>query len=64
VQTISGPIVGAIVYAGLHEHLTRVVEQWRFVLGLSIVVLVLAFPQGIAGFAQHLWSRRRGEEAA
>jgi branched-chain amino acid transport system permease protein len=64
VRTISGPIVGAIVYAGLHEHLTRVVEQWRFVLGLSIVVLVLAFPQGIAGFVQHLWARRRGEEAA
>jgi branched-chain amino acid transport system permease protein len=63
VQTISGPIVGAVVYAGLHEHLTRAVEQWRFVLGLSIVLLVLAFPQGIAGFVQHLWSRRRGETA-
>jgi branched-chain amino acid transport system permease protein len=64
VQTISGPIVGAVVYAGLHEQLTRGIEQWRFVLGLSIVVLVLAFPQGVAGFVQHHWARRRGEEGA
>ena len=63
VQTISGPIVGALVYAGLHEQLTRVTDQWRLVLGLAIVVLVLAFPQGIAGFVQSLWSRRTREAA-
>ncbi len=64
VQTISGPIVGAIVYAGLHEQLTRITDLWRLVLGLAIVVLVLAFPQGVAGFAQSLWSRRTREAAA
>jgi branched-chain amino acid transport system permease protein len=64
VQTISGPIVGAIVYAGLHEQLTRMTDLWRLVLGAAIVVLVLAFPQGIAGFAQSLWSRRSREAVA
>jgi branched-chain amino acid transport system permease protein len=63
VQTISGPIVGAVVYAGLHEQLTRISDLWRLVLGASIIVLVLAFPQGIAGFVQSLWARRRGEAA-
>lgn len=61
VQTVSGPIVGAVIYAGLHEHLVRVTEYWRLVLGLVIVVLVLAFPQGLAGFAAQRWESRRGE---
>jgi branched-chain amino acid transport system permease protein len=37
--------------------------MWRLVLGGAIIVLVLAFPQGVAGFAQSLWTRRRGEAA-
>lgn len=61
VQTVSGPIVGAIVYAGLHEQLTRLTDYWRLVLGLAIVALVLAFPQGLAGFAQRRWERRGAE---
>jgi branched-chain amino acid transport system permease protein len=51
VQTISGPLIGAAVYMGLHEQLVRATELWRLVLGLAIIALVLAFPQGIAGFA-------------
>jgi len=63
VQTISGPIVGAIVYAGLHEQLSRLTDYWRLILGLAIIVLVLAFPQGIAGAAQRWWYRGKGEVA-
>ena len=61
VQTVSGPIVGAIAYVGLHEQLVRFTELWRLFLGLIIVGLVLAFPQGLAGAAQNLWQRRTGE---
>ncbi len=50
VHTVSGPIIGAVVFAGLEEQLLRWTEYWRSVLGAIIVVLVLAFPQGIAGF--------------
>jgi branched-chain amino acid transport system permease protein len=63
VQTLSGPIIGAVVYAGLHEQLTRLTDLWRLVLGAAIIALVLAFPQGVAGFAQALWTRRKGEAA-
>jgi branched-chain amino acid transport system permease protein len=59
VETVSGPIVGAVVYGALHEQLTRVTEYWRLVLGLAIILLVLAFPQGIAGFVQQVWRSRR-----
>jgi branched-chain amino acid transport system permease protein len=49
-QTLAGPIVGAVAYHALTVELTRTTEHWRLALGLAIVLLVLAFPQGIAGF--------------
>jgi branched-chain amino acid transport system permease protein len=59
VETLAGPVVGAVVFHGLNEQLSRFTEYWRAVLGLVIVGLVLAFPQGIAGFVQERWERRR-----
>ncbi|MBI3709074.1 MAG: ABC transporter permease [Proteobacteria bacterium] len=65
VQTISGPIIGAALLAGLEEQLIRATAYWRVVLGLVIIGLVLAFPQGIAGFIAAQWERRSpGREAA
>lgn len=61
VQTVSGPIIGAFTYAGLNEQLVKLSAYWRFVLGLSIVLLVVAFPRGIAGTALALFDRRRTE---
>jgi branched-chain amino acid transport system permease protein len=49
VQTVSGPIVGALAYTWLHEQLMRALDLWRLVLGSVIVLLVLFFPQGLAG---------------
>jgi len=46
VQTIVGPLVGAV----------------SFTLGAIILLLVLAFPQGIAGFFSDWWSQRRGAQ--
>jgi branched-chain amino acid transport system permease protein len=59
VQTVSGPIVGAAVFAGLQEQLTRLTDLWRLVMGVAIIALVLAFPQGIAGFVAARWARYR-----
>jgi branched-chain amino acid transport system permease protein len=52
VQTLSGPLVGALAYHGLAVELTRVTDHWRLLLGTAIVLLVVAFPQGLAGFAR------------
>jgi branched-chain amino acid transport system permease protein len=57
VQTMAGPIVGAIAYTGLYDALLAATDLWRFVLGAVIVLLVLAFPEGIAGAARRLWLR-------
>ncbi len=58
VQTMAGPIVGAFAYTGLYDVLLLATSEWRLVLGMAIVLLVLAFPQGIAGAALLAWRRR------
>ena len=57
VQTISGPIVGALAYTMLYDGLLRLTTAWRFVLGAAILVLVVGFPRGIAGAAR-VWHGR------
>ena len=49
VQTLSGPVVGALAYTWVHEQLMRLFELWRLILGCVILALVLFFPQGLAG---------------
>ncbi|MGB3429887.1 MAG: ABC transporter permease, partial [Burkholderiaceae bacterium] len=58
-QTLSGPLVGALAYHGLSTELVRATDHWRLVLGLAIVALVVLFPAGIVGFL-----RRRFEGSA
>jgi branched-chain amino acid transport system permease protein len=58
-QTVAGPIIGALVYTGLADILVRSTDLWRLVLGAVIVLLVVAFPEGIAGAARRLWLRGR-----
>ncbi|MCQ4159265.1 ABC transporter permease [Roseomonas sp. GC11] len=58
-QTMAGPIVGALIYTGLADLLVRSTDLWRLVLGAVIVVLVIAFPEGIAGAVRRLWLRGR-----
>ena len=54
VQTLAGPIVGAVSFTWLHDTVARNTEYWRAMLGGIILLLVLLFPQGIAGYAQRL----------
>jgi len=58
-DTMAGPIVGALAYTGLYDLLLLYTPFWRLALGLAIIVLVMAFPAGIAGAAQRLWLRGR-----
>lgn len=54
VQTLAGPVVGAAAFTWLHDTVARNTEYWRALLGATMLLLVLLFPQGIAGFAQQL----------
>jgi branched-chain amino acid transport system permease protein len=54
IQTLAGPIVGAISFTWLHDVIARNTEYWRAMLGGIILLLVLLFPEGLAGFARRL----------
>ena len=61
IQTLSGPIVGASVFAILQDTIMRQTEYGRALLGGIILLLVLVFPLGLVGAAGKLaWRRRAG----
>lgn len=59
IQTLSGPIVGASVFAVLEDTVMRQTEYWRALLGGIILLLVLVFPGGIVGTIARLVGRRK-----
>ena len=65
VQTLAGPVVGAVSFTWLQDTVARSTDYWRAMLGGIVLLLVLAFPQGIAGYvgqlADRLIERRRSD---
>ena len=57
VQTLTGPVVGAALFTWLQDLIAREFQYWRAALGIAILVLVVAFPQGVAGGVKRLLSR-------
>ena len=60
-QTLAGPVVGAAAFEWLRDVVKnpafwglfgapKLADYWQGMLGFLIVVIVLAFPEGIAGF--------------
>ena len=52
VQTLPGPAWGAAVFTWLEDAVSREFDYWRATIGAVILLLVLAFPQGIAAFVR------------
>ncbi|WP_457551689.1 ABC transporter permease [Desulfobacula sp.] len=48
VDSLFGPIAGSAAFTWLHDIISRI-NLWQLILGSIFIVLVLAFPQGIAG---------------
>ena len=62
IQTLVGPLVGAFAFIGFEDAVKRIPELagvWRLILGGIVLVLVLAFPAGIAGFLARATERFR-----
>ncbi|WP_430395321.1 ABC transporter permease [Ferrovibrio sp.] len=64
VQTLTGPVAGAAVFTWLQDTIARNTEYWRAILGLTILVIVLAFPMGIAGFLKLAAARLKPQAEA
>jgi len=59
VETISGAVVGAVVYKALNIWLVSQTDLSKLVLGAFIVLIVVAFPKGIVGVVESLRLRHR-----
>lgn len=54
IQSITGPVTGAAFYVVLHDYITGITEYWKGLFGLIILLLVLLFPQGLAGMGNRI----------
>jgi len=57
IQTLTGPVWGAALFTWLEDAVSREVAYWRAAIGVVILLLVLAFPQGVAGTLKKWFSR-------
>ncbi|HKE39126.1 MAG TPA: ABC transporter permease [Casimicrobiaceae bacterium] len=48
-QSLVGPVVGAATLTALQDSIIRHTEYWRAVIGITVIALVLLFPNGLAG---------------
>jgi branched-chain amino acid transport system permease protein len=58
VETVSGAVIGAIVYKALSIWLVSQTDLSKLVLGAVIVLIVVAFPKGIVGMLETIRNRR------
>jgi branched-chain amino acid transport system permease protein len=61
VHTLAGAPIGAAVYMILDTLITQYTSYWQAVLGVILVLLVVAFPNGLVGFVQSRWARLRSD---
>jgi branched-chain amino acid transport system permease protein len=59
-----GPPVGAAALVWLNQEITDYTEYWSFVLGAILLLLLFAFPGGIVGGIDTLWTRLKNTRRA
>jgi len=62
VETVSGAVIGAIVFKAANIWLVSQTDLSKLVLGGFIVLMVVAFPKGIVGTLEAIRNRRRPSE--
>jgi branched-chain amino acid transport system permease protein len=56
VERLFGPIAGAAAFTWLQDKIARI-DFWQLILGAIFILLVVAFPRGIAGSIYNRWGR-------
>jgi branched-chain amino acid transport system permease protein len=49
VTRVWGPILGAVAYILLRDYVGDATEHWLAVVGVSLIVVIVAFPEGLSG---------------
>jgi branched-chain amino acid transport system permease protein len=60
--TLVGPVIGAVAFVFLRDEFTTRFQAWQLAFGLVFVIVVLAFPAGLAGLVTRIgnsvWAAR------
>ncbi len=59
VESLAGPLIGAAAFTLLQDSAGRSFDYWRAATGAAMLVVVLAFPQGLAGLARSIRGRAK-----
>lgn len=57
-RSFAGPIIGAFIYTFIKVYVATITMYWLFILGLTLIIMVLLFPGGIMGYFESLVKRR------
>jgi len=58
-MVFGGPIVGAILFTYMKLYAVSVTQYWMFIIGATLIVLVLVLPEGVAGGVTKLYRKLR-----
>jgi branched-chain amino acid transport system permease protein len=56
-RIFEGPFIGAMIFTYLKLYAMGYTQYWMFVVGGTLIILVLLLPNGIAGAISSLWSK-------
>jgi branched-chain amino acid transport system permease protein len=59
-----GPAIGAVIMVLLNTFITSYTEYWPLCLGVTLILIVLFFPDGVAGLIHERYTIWRKKEAA
>jgi branched-chain amino acid transport system permease protein len=58
-MVLEGPIIGAILFTYLRLYAVTFTQYWMFLIGATLIILVLLLPEGITGGFVKLFARMR-----
>jgi branched-chain amino acid transport system permease protein len=59
IGTLTGPLLGSLIFIGMREIIQRFTENWMLAFGLLLLLIIGAFRGGIVGTIEQAWERRR-----
>ncbi len=64
-HSLTGPLVGGLLFVAMREVIQRFTQEWMLVFGLVLLVIIMGFRGGVVGsLEQLLRARRAGKEEA
>ncbi|MEK6778366.1 MAG: branched-chain amino acid ABC transporter permease, partial [Candidatus Deferrimicrobiota bacterium] len=56
-HTLTGPLVGSLIFVAMREIVQRFTENWMLWFGIVLLIIILGFRGGVVGVVQDLFHR-------